>query len=69
MLRAQCSRDSLIIALGGGVVGDLAGFVAATYMRGIPFIQVPTSLLAMVDSSIGGKTGTVNCNLVQALLT
>ena len=52
----KLTRDSCIIALGGGVVGDLAGFAAACYMRGIAFIQVPTSLLAMVDSSVGGKT-------------
>jgi len=50
-------RDAGIVALGGGVVGDLAGFVAASYLRGVPWIQVPTSLLAMVDASIGGKTG------------
>jgi len=50
-------RKAFIVALGGGVVGDLAGYVAATYLRGIPFVQVPTSLLAMVDSSVGGKTG------------
>ena len=57
MADAGMSRDSVIIALGGGVVGDISGFAAATYMRGIDFIQIPTSLLAMVDSSVGGKTG------------
>jgi 3-dehydroquinate synthase len=50
-------RDGAIVALGGGVVGDLAGFVAATFLRGIPWLQVPTSLVAMVDASVGGKTG------------
>jgi 3-dehydroquinate synthase len=56
LLANRCERNSAIIALGGGVVGDLAGFAAATYQRGVPFIQVPTTLLAQVDSSVGGKT-------------
>jgi 3-dehydroquinate synthase len=57
LLEAGFGRDSLVVALGGGVTGDLAGFVAATYMRGIPILQAPTSVVAMVDSSVGGKTG------------
>jgi len=57
MLDARLERKSLVIALGGGVIGDTVGFVAATYLRGVPFIQCPTTLLAMVDSSVGGKTG------------
>ena len=57
LLANRSERKSTIIALGGGVVGDLAGFAAATYQRGVPFIQVPTTLLAQVDSSVGGKTG------------
>ena len=56
LLASHCERGTSIIALGGGVVGDISGFAAATYQRGVPFIQVPTTLLAQVDSSIGGKT-------------
>jgi pentafunctional AROM polypeptide len=56
MLSEQCTRDTVIIALGGGVIGDMIGYVAATFMRGVRFVQVPTTLLSMVDSSIGGKT-------------
>ncbi|MGA1589761.1 MAG: 3-dehydroquinate synthase [Methylophilaceae bacterium] len=57
LLDSKFNRDSTIIALGGGVVGDIAGFAAASFMRGIPFLQIPTTLLSQVDSSVGGKTG------------
>jgi 3-dehydroquinate synthase len=56
LLAARCDRSTTLIALGGGVVGDMVGFAAATYQRGVPFIQVPTTLLSQVDSSVGGKT-------------
>jgi 3-dehydroquinate synthase len=68
-LSAKIERSTPIIALGGGVVGDMAGFVAATILRGVPFVQMPTTLLAMVDASIGGKTGVdhpVGKNLIGA---
>jgi 3-dehydroquinate synthase len=57
LLSNRCERTTPLIALGGGVVGDMTGYAAATYLRGVPFIQVPTTLLAQVDSSVGGKTG------------
>ena len=57
LIEFEADRSSVIVALGGGVVGDLAGWVAASFMRGIPFVQLPTSLMAQVDSSVGGKTG------------
>ncbi len=70
LIEMGCDRSSTFLALGGGVVGDTAGFIAATFMRGVDYIQIPTTLLAMVDSSIGGKTG-VNLpagkNLVGAI--
>lgn len=57
LLEIRCDRKTTLIALGGGVVGDMTGFAAATYQRGVPFIQIPTTLLSQVDSSVGGKTG------------
>jgi 3-dehydroquinate synthase len=69
LVNKKANRSSFILALGGGVIGDIAGFVAATYMRGINYIQMPTTLLAQVDSSVGGKTGVdlkIGKNLVGA---
>lgn len=57
LLENRCERNTTLIALGGGVIGDLTGYAAATYLRGVPFIQIPTTLLSQVDSSVGGKTG------------
>jgi 3-dehydroquinate synthase len=67
MLQAKCGRDSMVIAIGGGIVTDLAGFVAATYMRGVELALIPSTLLGMVDASIGGKTG-VNILNAEGLL-
>ena len=67
MLRAGLDRQSFVIGLGGGVIGDLSGFVAGIFQRGVPHVQIPTTLLAMVDSSIGGKTG-VNTSAGKNLL-
>lgn len=66
-IAAGCGRDSVVLALGGGVIGDLVGFAAACLFRGVPFVQVPTTLVAMVDSSVGGKTG-VNSRLGKNLI-
>lgn len=71
MFALGLGRDTVVLAFGGGVTGDLAGFVAATYMRGVPLVQLPTSLLAMIDSSVGGKTGVdtpAGKNLIGAFL-
>ena len=57
LLKEKCERNVTLIALGGGVIGDMTGYAAATYLRGVPFIQIPTTLLSQVDSSVGGKTG------------
>lgn len=57
LLQNRCERSTTLVALGGGVIGDLTGYAAATYLRGVPFIQIPTTLLSQVDSSVGGKTG------------
>ncbi len=66
-LKGGLDRSSLLLALGGGIVGDIAGFAAASYMRGIPFIQIPTTIVAQVDSSVGGKTG-VNHALAKNII-
>ena len=67
LLKNKYSRDCCLLAYGGGVIGDITGYVAATYLRGVNFIQVPTTLLSMVDSSVGGKTG-VNHSLGKNMI-
>lgn len=69
LLRNKATRDTVILALGGGVVGDLTGFVAATFMRGVRFCQIPTTLLAMVDSAVGGKVSSFAARLHDVELT
>jgi len=69
MIKAKLDRESLIINLGGGVIGDMGGFAASTYMRGIDFINIPTTLLAMVDESVGGKTGIDFANIKNVIGT
>jgi 3-dehydroquinate synthase len=69
LLKEKCERSVTLIALGGGVIGDMTGYAAATYLRGVPFIQIPTTLLSQVDSSVGGKTGinhTLGKNMIGA---
>ena len=67
MIESKISRGALIIALGGGVIGDLTGFIASIYMRGIDFIQIPTTLLSQIDSSVGGKVGINSGNMKNAI--
>src|SRR5581483_12026790 len=67
LIELQADRQTVVFALGGGVVGDAAGFIAATYARGVPFVQLPTTLLADVDSSVGGKVG-VNHPLAKNMI-